>query len=215
MDFNGIFDPENFIFRNLARMVDIVGLSLLWLLLSLPLVTLGPATAALYHTAVHCVATQGDSTYRTFFRSFRGNLRVGIPAGLTALAAGFLMLCGYQIMVQAANAAGGGAIALYAVYCVVMVIPLGALCWAFPLLSRFQMGAAHLLRTSLQVALRHLPSTVVLVLLLLEMIQLTLRFYPLMLVTPAVTALLDALFMERVIRRYLPSDPTEDAPGGA
>lgn len=34
--------------RTLSRMVDVVGLSLLWVALSLPLVTFGPACAALY-----------------------------------------------------------------------------------------------------------------------------------------------------------------------
>lgn len=82
MGLRGIFDPENGFFRTLSRMVDVVGLSLLWVALSLPLVTFGPACAALYHTVTHCVACQGDSTYLTFFRSFRANLRVGIP-GIT------------------------------------------------------------------------------------------------------------------------------------
>lgn len=92
MGLRGIFDPENGFFRTLSRMVDVVGLSLLWVVLSLPLVTFGPACAALYHTVTHCVVRQGDSTYLTFFRSFRANLRVGIPAGLLVLAAGALLL---------------------------------------------------------------------------------------------------------------------------
>ena len=50
MGLRGIFDPENGFFRTLSRMVDVVGLSLLWVVLSLPLVTFGPACAALYHT---------------------------------------------------------------------------------------------------------------------------------------------------------------------
>ena len=112
MGLRGIFDPENGFFRTLSRMVDVVGLSLLWVALSLPLVTFGPACAALYHTVTHCVVRQGDSTYLTFFRSFRANLRVGIPAGLLVLAAGALLLQGYQIMVLAANSVGGGALGI-------------------------------------------------------------------------------------------------------
>ena len=110
-----------------------VGLSLLWVVLSLPLVTFGPACAALYHTVTHCVVRQGDSTYLTFFRSFRANLRVGIPAGLLVLAAGALLLQGYQIMVLAANSVGGGALAMYGCYCAALIVPAGVSCWAFPL----------------------------------------------------------------------------------
>ena len=201
---NSIFDPENGFFRTLALGVDVVGLSLLWVLLSLPLVTMGPATAALYHTAVRCVAHTGDSTYRTFFRSFVQNLRVGVPAGVLALAALLAMSWGCQVMVSAANALGGAAMALAAAYLVILVLPLGAVCWMFPLLSRFHMGVGHLLLTSLQVAVRHLPSTVLLVLTVLALGFGTLLFFPLCLVAPSCAALLCALPAERVIRRYLP-----------
>ena len=38
-----LFDPGNMLFSSLARIVDIVGLSLLWVLLCIPVVTIGPA----------------------------------------------------------------------------------------------------------------------------------------------------------------------------
>lgn len=206
MGLRGIFDPENGFFRTLSRMVDVVGLSLLWVALSLPLVTFGPACAALYHTVTHCVACQGDSTYLTFFRSFRANLRVGIPAGLLVLAAGALLLQGYQIMVLAANSVGGGALAMYSCYCAALIVPAGVSCWAFPLLSRFQMGLGHLLVTSFQVTLRHLPQTLLLILLLFVTVWATAGFFPLAVFTPALNALLASLPAERVIRRYLPEE---------
>ena len=162
--------------------------------------------AALYHTVTHCVACQGDSTYLTFFRSFRANLRVGIPAGLLVLAAGALLLQGYQIMVLAANSVGGGALAMYGCYCAALIVPAGVSCWAFPLLSRFQMGLGHLLVTSFQVTLRHLPQTLLLILLLFVTVWTTAGFFPLAVFTPALNALLASLPAERVIRRYLPEE---------
>ena len=209
MGLRGIFDPENGFFRTLSRMVDVVGLSLLWVVLSLPLVTFGPACAALYHTVTHCVVRQGDSTYLTFFRSFRANLRVGIPAGLLVLAAGALLLQGYQIMVLAANSVGGGALAMYGCYCAALIVPAGVSCWAFPLLSRFQMGLGHLLVTSFQVTLRHLPQTLLQILLLFVTVWTTAGFFPLAVFTPALNALLASMPAERVIRRYLPEKEPE------
>ena len=47
-----IFNPENLFFRMLSGGVDVVGLSLLWVLFSIPVVTAGPAAAALYYTSV-------------------------------------------------------------------------------------------------------------------------------------------------------------------
>ena len=49
------FNPEKGIWAWLSTMVDIVGLSVLWIFLCLPVVTIGPATAALYYTVVKYV----------------------------------------------------------------------------------------------------------------------------------------------------------------
>lgn len=82
-------------------------------------------------------------------------------------------------------------------------------CWAFPLLSRFQMGLGHLLVTSFQVTLRHLPQTLLLILLLFVTVWTTAGFFPLAVFTPALNALLASMPAERVIRRYLPEKEPE------
>ena len=128
---------------------------------------------------------------------------------LLVLAAGALLLQGYQIMVLAANSVGGGALAMYGCYCAALIVPAGVSCWAFPLLSRFQMGLGHLLVTSFQVTLRHLPQTLLLILLLFVTVWTTAGFFPLAVFTPALNALLASMPAERVIRRYLPEKEPE------
>lgn len=81
-------------------------------------------------------------------------------------------------MVLAANSVGGGALAMYGCYCAALIVPAGVSCWAFPLLSRFQMGLGHLLVTSFQVTLRHLPQTLLLILLLFVTVWATGRLLP-------------------------------------
>ena len=48
----GIFNPENDFWRLIEKLVDLFLLSVFWLVCSLPVFTLGPATAALYRTTV-------------------------------------------------------------------------------------------------------------------------------------------------------------------
>ena len=50
--FRQVFDPDNLFWRIMARGVDFVGLSIFWIALCLPVVTIGPATAALYYTCL-------------------------------------------------------------------------------------------------------------------------------------------------------------------
>ena len=46
----GIFNPDNDIWRFTAKLVDLFLLSVFWLVCSIPLFTIGPATSALYNT---------------------------------------------------------------------------------------------------------------------------------------------------------------------
>ena len=48
--FRSLFDSESPLSRLLGRLLDIVVLSVLWLVCSLPIVTIGPASAALYYS---------------------------------------------------------------------------------------------------------------------------------------------------------------------
>ena len=209
-----IFDPENVVFRNLARLADVIGLSLVWLLFSLPVLTVGPASAALYHAVRRCVVEREDGTYACFWRSFRGNLKVGLAATVLALAAAGLLALGRQVMYTAAAAMGQQAVILYYAYLVLMAVPAGILCWMFPILSRYQVSLGQLLVRSAYLTVRFLPSTVVLVLLLLEAIQSCVAVFPLILFVPVLECLLASLFIERAFLRLSPTqeDGSGDAP---
>lgn len=211
---NRIFDPDNVVFRNLARLTDVVGLSLVWLIFSLPVVTVGPASAALYHAVRRCVVEREYGTYTIFWRSFRQNLKTGLAATVLVLIAAGILGIGRQVMLTAASQLGGYAVVLYYAYLVLLTVPGGILCWMFPLLSRYQVNLVELLGRSAYVAVRFLPSTIILVLLLLEVIQSCIAVFPLVLAAPAVECLLASLFIERAFRRLTPSqeEGSGDAP---
>ena len=101
---NGFFSPNNLFFRSLSWAVDIVGISILWLFLSLPLVTLVPASAALYQTCALCVRRGESGAFSRFLRSFLGNLRQGCLLSLVVVPLGLLLLLGQNVMAAADSA---------------------------------------------------------------------------------------------------------------
>lgn len=199
---SNFFNPEKGVWSWLSTLVDICGLSLLWAALSLPVVTIGPATAALYLSVVKHVRRRESGAFKTCLRSFRENLRVGIPATVIAAVAVALIFNGYLVM--ATSDRSNAAFFMYAAYYVLMVVPLGTTCCLFPLLGRFTFRVRDLFRTAFQIAMRHLPSTVVIVLLTVQMVSFTIHYWIPILFTPALTALLASLFYERIFAKYAP-----------
>ena len=203
----GFFHPDNIIFRALARLVDLVGLSLLWAVCSIPLVTLVPATAALYHALYRVFRKKDeDRSFRLFFRSLRENLRQGVPASLICLGAAWALYILYQWMYYFALLDSDGVV-LFVCLAVLLVVRGGLACGVGPRLGRFQFSVGGLFSTGLRLTFRHLPSTVVMVLLTLELARLVpeLLWVPLLIV-PSLWALLVSLFAERIFVKYLPAE---------
>lgn len=204
------FNPEKGIWAWLSALVDVCGLSILWIFLCLPVVTAGPATAALYYTVVKCVRGRESGAFGYFFRSFRDNLKTGLKADLIVLPAAALLLVLHHIVRWYGTRAGGVLYVLYMAQYFALMVPAGVLCWLFPLLGRFDYKVGGLFRTAFQLTLAHLPSTVVIVLLTAQAAALCLTFWWPALFVPAAAMLLVSLFTERVFQKYAPELTSEE-----
>ena len=209
------FNPEKGIWAWLSSLVDIVGLSVLWTALCLPVVTAGPATAALYYTVVKCVRKRESGAFGYYLRSFRDNLKTGAAATLIVLPAAVLLLGLHHIVRWYGTRTGGLLYILYVAQYFALMLPAGMLCWLFPLLGRFEYGVRDLFRTAFQLTLAHLPSTVVVVLLTAQAALFCIaRWWPVVFM-PVTAMLLVSLFTERIFQKYSPElAPREDTDPG-
>lgn len=140
-------------------MADLLILSVFWVVCSLPLVTIGPATAALYHTVVHCIRGDERNSWGLFFRTFKSNFKVGALTSLVVVPLIAVLVILHEMLYQMALVDNTGYM-LYFAYRVFLLLPVGALCYVFPVLSRFTFQVSGLLVTCGKLAIAHLPSTV-------------------------------------------------------
>ena len=74
-----MFNQDSTLMTILNKAADMVVLSVLWCLCSLPLLTLGASSAALYHTAVKVIRQNRGYAFADFRDSFKGSLRQTFP----------------------------------------------------------------------------------------------------------------------------------------
>ena len=199
---NRLFDPNNDFFSFLGDLVDVVGLSILWLFCCLPVVTIGPACTALYHTVFRGLRQRQNGRYLRFLQCFRENLKQGVIVTLLCLPAGLVFYFGLPALT--ALALKGDQMAELLFWCwQTLAVLLGTLpLTAFPLLGRFQFATRDLLRTTLQLCIRHFPSVFLLSLCANAAVQLSFAWYAFALFLPALTALLATFLLERIFSRY-------------
>ena len=185
------------------------GLSFLWAAACVPVVTIGPATAALYFAVVRRVRRREDGAFKAFFHSFRMNFKQGVLATLMVLVPAFLMQLGWRMCRMAAASAPYG-YAVLAGYSLLMLLPLGALMFLFPLLGRFSFPMKGLFATASRLALAHLPTALLLVALNGAAAFLCLRLVLPLFFVPALAALASSFLLEKVFRRYAPELEEEE-----
>ena len=192
------FNPESLIWKPLGDLGDLVMLSLLWAVFSIPLVTLGPASAALYDAAVHGMRRKDEPLIERFVSTFRRELKEGARSTLIVLLALAIVFCAAFLLLHLRGgrmyAAAAGALLLFFVLCV--------LCWLWPTLSRFTLDLRALFITSLRLAFGHILRSAAMAILWGAALYTGVRYVAPLFVAPGLAAFLSTYLIEPVFKSY-------------
>ncbi|WP_242985228.1 YesL family protein [Faecalibacterium prausnitzii] len=146
------------LFAVLTKLTYSAYLNILWLVCSLPIVTIGASTTALFYVTLKMAEDRDDGLTRMFFKAFRENFKPATKLWLILLAVGsFLAADGFvlrrmwseNIFWTLLTAVLIGAAVLYGI----------VLLYAFPLLARFENTTFGILKTAFLVGVRYLFCT--------------------------------------------------------
>jgi uncharacterized membrane protein YesL len=142
----------------MIRLWDIVKISLLWLLCSIPIVTIGPATVALNKITLQMVDEAEGYVARDFLKAFKENFKSSILLGLLGIAALYAVYLDMQFF-QALE--GSPMLFLVAAIITGFVCSM-AFIYAFPLMARYDNSTFRTLRLSYEIATRYFLRTLLL-----------------------------------------------------
>lgn len=196
--------------RFLEVLADLCMLSAYWLVCSLPILTLGAASSALYYTVVKVVRQEEGTLTRTFFSAFRGNLKQGLLPSLL-FAAACSLIAAYWLLGEAISLDAGIFIAYWLLVVLLSILTIGVFSFVFPLIARFRQGTWAMLRSAFSLSLGYPLKTFGLVCLAAIAVWLLLRAPILMLLLPGVHALLSSLVLEPVFAKHMAKTTTPDA----
>lgn len=181
--------------------------SLLWVLCCIPLVTIGAATTAAYYAMAKSVRHHTGTVAAEFFAAFRREFRQA-----TVLTLIFGLILG-ALLLECVYVYSDPAMPLPVLYLFYFMAAMVAACAAYvwPCLSRFAKGNAPLLRMAVILVFRHIPTTVLLLLLQAALLA-GLWLMPWgILLFPGIAMYLQTFLMEKILLRYSPK-PADDDP---
>ncbi len=130
------FNSDSRLMKVLAKLFDIGYLSILFILFCIPIVTIGAALTALYYTTVKVIRHDRGYVSHEFWHAFKLNF---FPATkLWIVQAVLFILIAFNISLVNENVTTTSSFMLGA-YIVIGVIIYAVSCYAYPVLSRFNM----------------------------------------------------------------------------
>lgn len=207
----GLFNLDNPFFTALGKLVDILLISILWLFCCIPIVTIVPATTALYYTVVKVIRRDRGYITREFFHSFKMNFKTGAISGiiLTAVVAILLLDRHFTSAME-----GNLAVILFSIFnALLLLLFLGGL-YICPVLSRFSIGVKGLFKTSFFMAMKHFPTTILLAVITVVFLLAVYILPPAIMLVPGLYYLVFSFLMERVLKKYMPEKSEEAETNG-
>lgn len=143
----------------LGKAADLVVLSLLWILCCIPVVTIVPATAALYYVTLKMARKEDYRPVFHFFRGLRDNLKQGSILTLVFAVIVILLYADYRIMTLPTQEIGA---ILRAVFLLLSILGVAVMLYTFALQAQFANPVFRTLKNAAILALSKLPNTILL-----------------------------------------------------
>lgn len=199
-----LFDPENSFWSFLSRIYNLAFAGFLWFLTSLPIITLGASTTALYSYAFSVTEQRDGYVSRTFFASFRKNFVKATVIWLGMLIFfGFLLFDGY---LASTGTTTGSKVMVFLILAVVILAAM-LVVHIFPFLSKYDLPYKEMLQKVFLIGVGTLPVSITLVVLNSMFYLLIYAFPPAALFAQGFVAALCSLFLKAI---YLKMDNMND-----
>lgn len=205
---NGILSVDGPVGRALSRLVDLLTVSILWILCCLPIVTAGASTTALYTMTLRMVRNEEGKLSTGFFRAFRENFKNAtlIYLLLTVLAAFVgLYWTAVEVMPGKAQPYFRGASLLFALVWLMEAL------FVYPVQARFRNTVWNIMKNAWLMAAGNLHIFFLVVLItglplwtLLLQAELFVRSFPVwVLLGPGVIAWLNSYLFHHCFKKYM------------
>ena len=208
---NHLFNLDGPVLQFINKIVYSVYLNILWFICSIPIVTIGASTTALFYVTLKISKNEEGSITKAFFHSFKENLRQGTVIWLILLAFGIILgIDGYVLYhMRFENVFWT---LCTAVFCVAAAAYAIILMYIFPLLARFDNTIGAMFKNALFIGVRFLFCTVLMAVIYFVMLLTVVRiFTPAVIFGEGLCALLCSCLLSNILN--LCQEKTEDHAG--
>ena len=197
------------LYHYMTKLAECMILSILWIVFSLPIITFGAATSALYYCAVKVIRKDGGSALKDFWQAFRANFRQSIIVTLLAFGTVILTVA-IGTAIYAVSPQADTLKKIYIAYIILFSCGIAWMHYVLSYIARFEAPVQTVLKNSLIICLMNLPSTLSFAVLFIAVIVVLIMTAPAsgvaLFLLPAAYALITSFMLEKIYRKYMPAE---------
>lgn len=209
--FSGFFNYDNPVWRFIGKFWDVIILSVLWVVCSIPIFTIGASTTAMYYVTLKLVRDEDGYTIRSFFKSFKENLKQSTVIWLIFLVVGIVL--GFDLFFFFKMFTGSEKVRMVmtSIFLALSFIYIAMFTYVFPLQSRFYNTVKRTIFNSFFMSVRHIFQTIGILVIDAGIIFLAFTYLPqLMILGIALIAFANSYMFVGVFKKYMPEDERVD-----
>lgn len=153
----GFFSTDSKLYKFMTKLTDLVKLNLMWLVFSLPLVTLGISTIAAYTVTLKMAEGQEGYIARDFLKAFKENWKQGIVMSFITI------LCAWAVYLDFQLFHADGSWIFLVIGIVAAYIFIFSLLYAYPLLARYENTLLNTLKNSFRIGMKYFLRSLLLI----------------------------------------------------
>lgn len=157
--FSGFFNYDNPVWRFIGKFFDVLILNILWVICSIPVVTVGASTTAVYYVTLKLVRDEEGSTIKSFFKSFKENFKQSTAIWLILLVVGSVIGVDLYFFIAVMTGSTKLRTLMIAAFIGFAVIYAGLTLFVFPLQCRFYNPVKKTLFNAFFISIRHFLQT--------------------------------------------------------
>ena len=152
------FSVDSPVFRFLQKFLDVLILNFMWLIFSIPIITVGASTVAAFSVAQKMVDEEEGYISKSFVKAFRENWKQGTILWIITVIAIYAIYLDFQFFeVTDGNPIGFLIIGILSIAVVVM-----GLIYAYPLAARYENSIKNILMNSMDISRKYFARTLIL-----------------------------------------------------
>lgn len=203
-----LFNYDSPIMQSINKITDCAILSLLWLVFSIPIVTIGASTTALYYTINKVIRHNRSHVWREFWSSFKSNFKQSTLVWLILILLYYLLGVD-SIFVYNLAKAGKVGIWLLAPFIVTGFLVMMWMLYMFGYIARFYNSLKGTMKNCAFLVIRHLLRSFLVVLVFIATVVIFLFLPVTIIILPAAGMYLINLILETIFVKYMTDEDLE------